>query len=52
MSLRDTARIAALETRVSELTARLERLEESFRARERDRASRPTETQKLRKGRS
>jgi hypothetical protein len=32
MSIRDAARIAALETRVSELTARLEKLEQTAEA--------------------
>lgn len=36
MSIRDAARIAALETRVSELTARLETLERADAARETD----------------
>lgn len=36
MSIRDAARIAALETRVSELTARLEKLEQTATARESD----------------
>ena len=51
MSIRDAARIAALETRVSELTARIERIERAQDSKAEDKAPRPVVTVPLRKGR-
>jgi hypothetical protein len=51
MSIRDAARIAALEARVSELAAKLERIERVQESSNETKAQRPVAAVPLRKGR-